>query len=97
MLDNLRPLGNRILVQRIEDTEKKTKGGIYIPDMAREDGPNIGEVIAVGPGRSTAEGKIIQMEVRKGDHIFYGKFAGTDAGKNLIVLSEDDVLGILEK
>lgn len=96
MLEKLRPLRDCLLVQRIEDTEKKTTGGIYIPDAVKEDGPRLGEVLAVGPGRVTSEGKVIQMEIKKGDHIFFGKFSGTDAGKNLTILREEDVLGVIE-
>lgn len=97
MLESLRPLRDCILVERVEDTDKKTKGGIYIPDVAKEDGPQIGKVLAVGPGRLTTEGKLVPMEVKEGDQIFFGKFAGTDAGKNLLILREDDVLGVLEQ
>src|SRR4029077_4822227 len=98
MLENsLRPLRDRILVQRIEDAEKKTQGGIYLPDVAKEDGPYVGKVLAAGPGRVTSEGKPLHMEVKVGDQIFFSKFAGTDAGKNLLILNADDVLAIIEK
>jgi chaperonin GroES len=97
MLENLRPLRDCILVKLLEDAEKKTAGGIYMPATAKEDRPQVGKVLAVGPGRVTSEGKVVPMEVKQGDHIFFGKFAGTDAGKDLMILREDDVLGVLVK
>lgn len=96
MLETLRPLRDCLLVKQVENMDKKTEGGIYLPDTAKEDRPQVGEVLAAGPGRVTAEGKTVPMEVKKGDYIFFGKFSGTDAGKNLIILREDDVLGIIE-
>ena len=93
---NVRPLADRILVRRIEEKETQ-RGGIIIPDTAKEK-PQEGEVVAVGPGRKTEEGKLIPLEVKKGDRILIGKYSGTDVkidGDEFIILREEDVLGIL--
>src|SRR6266850_6463081 len=93
---NVRPLGDRVLVQPIEEQEMK-RGGIIIPDTAKEK-PQEGEVMAVGPGRLTEDGKRIAMEVKKGDRVLIGKYSGTDvkiSGTEYIILREDDVLGVL--
>jgi chaperonin GroES len=93
---NVRPLADRILVRRIEEKET-VKGGIIIPDTAKEK-PQEGEVVAVGPGRLTEEGKRIAMEVKKGDRVLIGKYSGTDVkidGTEYVILREDDVLGVL--
>ena len=95
---NVKPLADRILVRRIEEQEMK-RGGILIPDTAKEK-PQEGEVVAVGPGRMTEEGKRLAMEVKKGDRILIGKYTGTDVkieGTEYIILREDDVLGVLAK
>lgn len=95
---NVKPLADRILVRRIEEQETK-RGGIIIPDTAKEK-PQEGEVVAVGPGRLTDEGKRISMEVKKGDRVLIGKYSGTDVkidGSEYIILREDDVLGILSQ
>ena len=93
---NVKPLADRILVRRIEEQETR-KGGIIIPDTAKEK-PQEGEIVAVGPGRMTEEGKRIAMEVKKGDRVLIGKYSGTDVkidGTEYVILREDDVLGIL--
>jgi len=93
---NVKPLADRILVRRIEEQETK-RGGIIIPDTAKEK-PQEGEIVAVGPGRLTEEGKRIAMEVKKGDRVLIGKYSGTDVkidGTEYVILREDDVLGIL--
>ena len=93
---NVKPLADRILVRRIEEQETK-RGGIIIPDTAKEK-PQEGEIVAVGPGRLTEEGKRIAMEVKKGDRVLIGKYSGTDVkidGTEYVILPEDDVLGIL--
>ena len=93
---NVRPLADRLLVRRIEEAETK-RGGIIIPDTAKEK-PQEGEVIAVGPGRTTEEGKRIPLDVKKGDRILIGKYSGTDVkidGNEYVILREDDVLGVL--
>jgi chaperonin GroES len=93
---NVRPLADRILIRRIEEKES-VRGGIIIPDTAKEK-PQEGEVVAVGPGRKTEEGKIIPMDLKKGDRILIGKYSGTDVkidGVEYVILREDDVLGVL--
>ena len=93
----LRPLGDRILVKRIKE-EEKTKGGIIIPDTAKEK-PQEGKVVAVGKGKVADDGKLITPEVRAGDKILFGKYSGSEIkleGDDLIVLREDDILGIIE-
>lgn len=95
MLEKLRPLQDRLLIERVEAAEEKTVGGIIIPDAAKEKAQT-GKVLAVGPGRMTPEGKLLPMTVKKGDTVFFSKYAGTEAGDNLIILREDEVLGIVE-
>lgn len=98
MAVKIKPLADRILVKRIEEEETK-KGGIIIPDTAREK-PQQGEVIAVGPGRVDEQGKRIPMEVKVGDRILFGKYAGTEVKideEEYLIMREDDVLGIIEK
>ncbi len=95
MLKKFRPLGDRVLVKRLE-AEDVTAGGIIIPDAAKERAQT-GEVVAVGPGRLDPANKIIPMNVRVGDVIFFGKYAGTDAGDDFLIIKEDDILGVIEK
>ena len=93
----IRPLGDRLLVQRIEEEEKST-GGIIIPDSAKEK-PQEGKVIAVGKGKMLDDGKMVPLEVKAGDRILFGKYAGTDVkieGEEHLIMREDDVLGIIE-
>jgi chaperonin GroES len=93
----LRPLQDRILVQRIEE-EKTTKGGIIIPDTAKEK-PAEGKVIAVGNGKIGEDGKRLALEIKKGDRILFGKYSGTEIkieGEEYLILREDDVLGVIE-
>ena len=93
----IRPLQDRILVKRIEE-EEKTKGGIIIPDTAKEK-PSEGKVVAVGKGKVSEDGKVLPLDVKKGDRILFSKYAGTDVvveGDEHIIIREDDVLGILE-
>jgi chaperonin GroES len=92
----VKPLADRILVRRIEEGEVK-KGGIIIPDTAKEK-PQEAEVVAVGPGAVGEDGKRIEMEVKKGDRILMGKYAGTEVkidGKEYIIMREDEVLAII--
>ncbi len=94
---NIRPLGDRLLVKRIEE-EPKSKGGIIIPDSAKEK-PQEGEVVAVGKGKMLEDGKVVPLEVKAGDRILFGKYAGTDVkieGEEHLIMREDDVLGIIE-
>ena len=94
---NVRPLQDRILLQRVEEVEK-TRGGIIIPDSAKER-PLEGNVIAVGSGKRTEEGVLVALDVKAGDRILFGKYAGTEIkvdGIDHIILREDEVLGVLE-
>jgi chaperonin GroES len=91
-----RPLGDRVLVKRVEE-ESKTKGGIIIPDTAKEK-PQEGEVLAVGPGARDDAGKRIEPDVKVGDRILFGKWSGTEVkidGEDLIIMKESDILGIV--
>lgn len=93
----LKPLQDRILVQRVEE-ESKTKGGIIIPDTAKEK-PAEGKVVAVGSGKLGEDGKRISPEVKTGDRILFGKYAGTEVkieGEDYLIMREDDVLGVIE-
>jgi chaperonin GroES len=93
----LRPLYDRILVSRLE-SEEKTKGGIIIPDSAKEK-PLEGKVIAVGKGKILDDGKVRELAVKKGDKILFGKYSGTEIkveGEEMVILREDDVLAIIE-
>ena len=92
-----RPLHDRVVVKRIEG-EEKTKGGIIIPDTAKEK-PQEGEVVAVGPGARDDNGKIQPLDVKAGDRILFGKWSGTEVkidGKDLLIMKESDVLGVVE-
>lgn len=92
----IRPLQDRVIVERIEATEKSA-GGLYIPDTAKEK-PQEGKVIAVGKGKHRDDGSIIAMDVKSGDRILFSKYAGSDVtldGKEFIIMREDDILGIL--
>jgi chaperonin GroES len=92
-----RPLGDRVLVKRVEE-ETKTKGGIIIPDTAKEK-PQEGEVVAVGPGARNDKGEIVALDVKAGDRILFGKWSGTEVkvdGLDLLIMKESDVLGIVE-
>jgi chaperonin GroES len=95
MIEKIRPLYDRVLVQRLED-EGKTPGGLYIPENAKEKAQT-GKVLAVGIGRFTQDGKALPMQVKVGDVIFFGKYAGTDAGKDYIIIREEEILGVIEK
>ncbi|MBS12721.1 MAG: co-chaperone GroES [Gemmatimonadetes bacterium] len=93
----IHPLGDRILIKRV-DEEEQVSGGIIIPDTAKEK-PQEAEVVAVGPGRRGDDGDLIALDVRPGQHVLIGKYAGNEVevdGEEYVILSEDDVLGILE-
>ena len=93
----LRPLQDRILVKRVEE-EEKTKGGIIIPDTAKEK-PAEGKVVAVGKGKLDENGKRIALEIKKGDRILFGKYSGTEVkieGEEYLIMREEDVLGIID-
>ena len=94
----VRPLQDRIIVKRLSG-EEKTKGGIIIPDSAKEK-PLEGEVVAVGKGKVLEDGKVREPEVKVGDRILFGKYSGTEIkidGEDHLILREDDILGIIEK
>jgi len=94
---NVRPLHDRILIKRIEEKET-VKGGIIIPDTAKEK-PQEGEVVAVGNGKKTEDGKVIPLDVKKGDRILFGKYSGTEIkiqDEEYLIIREDEVLGVLE-
>jgi chaperonin GroES len=92
-----RPLHDRVVVRRIEG-EEKTKGGIIIPDTAKEK-PQEGEVIAVGPGARDESGKLVPLDLKTGDRILFGKWSGTEVkidGEELLIMKESDVMGVVE-
>ena len=92
-----RPLGDRVVIRRV-DEESRTKGGIIIPDSAKEK-PQEGEVIAVGPGVRDDEGQRIPMNVKSGDRILFGKWSGSEIkldGEDLLIMKESDILGVVE-
>jgi chaperonin GroES len=91
-----RPLHDRVVIQRVEE-EEKTKGGIIIPDTAKEK-PMEGKVIAVGPGARGDDGKLVPMDVKKGDRVLFGKWSGTEVkldGEDLIIMKESDLMGVI--
>ncbi len=93
----IRPLQDRVLVERV-DQEEKSSGGIIIPDTAQEK-PMEGKIMAVGKGARTKEGKVYPLDVKKGDRILFGKWSGTEVkldGKDLIVMKESDIMGVIE-
>ena len=92
-----RPLHDRVVVKRIE-AEEKSKGGIIIPDTAKEK-PQEGEIVAVGPGGRDENGKLITMDVRAGDRVLFGKWSGTEVkidGDELLIMKESDIMGVIE-
>ncbi len=95
---NLKPLHDRVLVERIEQ-EDRTKGGIIIPDTAQEK-PMEGKVVSVGGGARNENGQVVALDVKKGDRILFGKWSGTEVkidGKELLIMKESDIMGIIEK
>ncbi len=96
-MTNFRPLHDRVVVEAL-DAEVKTAGGVIIPDTAQEK-PQEGKVISVGPGVRGDDGKIAKLDVKKGDRILYGKWSGTEVkidGKDLLIMKESDIMGIVE-
>jgi chaperonin GroES len=94
---NVKPMHDRVLVKRLEEQEVK-KGGIIIPDTAKEK-PQEAEIIAVGKGRTTDEGKVVPLQVKKGDRVLIGKYTGTDVtidDEEYIILREDDILAVIK-
>lgn len=95
---NIKPLRDRVIVKRL-DEEEKTKGGIIIPDTAKEK-PQAGEVIAVGTGKVLEDGKVQPLEVKRGDRVLFGKYAGTEVsidGQEYLMMREEDILGVVGK
>ena len=93
----LRPLQDRILVKRIEE-EEKTAGGIYIPDTAKEK-PQMGQIVSVGNGKKTEDGKVIPVDLKAGDNVLFGRYAGTEVkveGNDYLIMREDDILGVID-
>ncbi len=93
-----RPLHDRVVVRRL-DSEEKTKGGIIIPDTAKEK-PQEGEIVAVGPGGRDDSGKIVSLDVKKGDRVLFGKWSGTEVkidGQDLLIMKESDIMGVMAK
>jgi chaperonin GroES len=96
MATNFRPLHDRVVVRRVE-SEAKTKGGIIIPDTAKEK-PQEGEIVAVGTGVRDESGKVIPLDVKAGDRILFGKWSGTEVkldGEDLLIMKEADIMGII--
>ena len=94
---NIRPLGDRIVVRRLEE-ETKTAGGIYIPDSATEK-PSEGEVLAVGKGRIANNGDLLPMEIKSGDKVIFGKYSGSEVkvgDETVLIMREEDVLAVVE-
>ena len=94
----IRPLSDRVLVKRLENEENVSAGGIIIPETAKEK-PQEGEVVAVGPGKMQDDGTVLAMNVKSGDRVLFGKYAGTDVkidGDDFMIMREDDILGVLE-
>jgi chaperonin GroES len=94
---NIRPLYDRLVVRRIEEQETKV-GGLFIPDSAKEK-PQEGEVVAVGKGKRMEDGKVVPLDVQAGDRILFGKYSGSEIridGEELLIMREDEVLGVLE-
>lgn len=95
----VRPLKDKVVVKRLEEVEEKTPGGIIIPDTAKEK-PQMGEVVAVGRGKMLQDGKIVPPEVKVGDKVLFARYAGTEIkidGQEYLIMSEDEILGIVEK
>jgi len=93
----IKPLHDRVIVKRIEE-DQKTKGGIIIPDTAKEK-PQMGEVIAAGGGRKTEDGKVIPLDVKKGDKVLFSKYSGNEIkieGVELLIMREEDILGVIQ-
>ncbi len=94
MFNKIQPLYDRVLVKRKVENDR-TAGGLYIPDAAKDKAQS-GEVVATGEGRITPAGAIAPLRVKAGDQVFFGKYAGTEAGDDYVILREDDILGIIK-
>ena len=92
----VKPLSDRVVIQPLE-AEEKTKGGIYLPETAKEK-PQMGKVVAAGPGKISDSGQLVKMEVKVGDTVLYGKYSGTEVsvdGKELLIMRESDILAVV--
>ena len=99
MATNIKPLHDRVIIRRIEDSTDKTAGGLFIPDTAKEK-PQEGEVIAVGEGKYKDDGTRQPLDVKQGDRVLFGKYSGSEIkidGEELLIMREDEILGILER
>ena len=97
MAETIRPLHDRLVIERLEE-ERTSAGGIVIPDSATEK-PSQGKVVAIGPGKMLDDGKVIPLGVRVGETVLFGKYAGTEVkigGKEMVVMREDDIMGVIE-
>lgn len=96
MFEKIRPLGDRVLLKRLEHQEK-TEGGIIVPDVAKEKAQT-GTVVAIGKGRvDTTSGTTIPLQVQVGDKVYFGKYSGTEAGNDHLIVREDEILGVVEE
>ncbi len=99
-IKGLKPLGDRVLIKPSSE-EEKSKGGIFLPDTVSKEKPQVGEILAVGPGSLNKEGKLVPLTVKKGDKVVYAKYSGTDIkdenDEEYLLLSEKDILAIVEK
>jgi chaperonin GroES len=96
---NIRPLHDRVILRRISESESKTAGGLYIPDTAKEK-PQEGEVVAVGKGKLLDSGTRVEPDVKEGDRVLFGKYAGTEIkleNEELLIVREDEILGVIER
>lgn len=93
---NIQPLGDRVVIKPMP-AEEKTKGGIILPDTAKEK-PVVGEIVAVGPGRKSDDGKLVALDLKVGDHVLYGKYSGTETnidGHDYLIMRESDIFAIM--
>jgi len=95
MFDKFRPLNDRVLLQRLK-TEEKTESGLIIPEAAQEEAQT-GKILAVGTGKRDADGSVTPLAVKAGDVVYCGKYAGTKAGKDHLILREDEILGVVDE
>lgn len=96
MYEKIKPLHDRVLIKRLE-LDNKTPGGLYIPDNATKEKAQTGQVIATGIGKLLQDGKIMPLQVKVGDMVYFGKYAGAEAGDDHLIIREDEILGIVEK
>ena len=94
----VRPLHDRVIIKRLEESIEKTKGGLYIPDSAKEK-PQQGKVMAIGKGKVSDDGKVTPLDVKAGDKVLFGKYSGSEIkvdGEELLIMREEDILGVVE-